>query len=54
MESFSERQFNEITSIDREDWKKELQSHDEFFASLGEKMPSGLKAQRKRLVAALE
>jgi phosphoenolpyruvate carboxykinase (GTP) len=53
MESFSEQQFNDLIAIDREDWKKELRSHDEFFETLGEKMPAGLKAQRKKLETAL-
>ncbi|MFN2298006.1 MAG: phosphoenolpyruvate carboxykinase (GTP) [Anaerolineales bacterium] len=53
MESFSEQQFNDLIAIDREDWKKELRSHDEFFETLGKKMPAGLKDQRKKLEAAL-
>jgi phosphoenolpyruvate carboxykinase (GTP) len=53
MESFSKQQFDDITAVDRGDWQKELQSHDEFFATLGEKMPAGLKTQRKKLEAAL-
>ncbi len=53
LESFTESQFEEITAVDRDAWKNELLSHDEFFGMLGDKMPSGLMAERKKMEAAL-
>jgi phosphoenolpyruvate carboxykinase (GTP) len=53
LEGFSEAQFEEITAVDREGWKSELRSHDEFFASMGEKFPPAMKAERDRLEKAL-
>jgi phosphoenolpyruvate carboxykinase (GTP) len=53
LESFTEDQFREITTVDRDAWKNELLSHDEFFATLGDKLPSRLLAQRKKIEAAL-
>jgi phosphoenolpyruvate carboxykinase (GTP) len=53
LESFTEAQFGEITAVDRDSWKSELLSHDEFFATLGDKMPSGLRAERQRIETAL-
>ncbi len=53
LETFTEAQFNEITTIDRGAWKSELQSHDEFFGLLGDKFPVELKAERNRLETAL-
>jgi phosphoenolpyruvate carboxykinase (GTP) len=52
LESFTETQFKELTAVDRDAWTAELKSHDEFFALLGDKMPSGLRAEWKRLDAA--
>ena len=53
LETFTESQFQEIITVDREMWKSELLSHDEFFAKLEDKMPAGLKAERAKLEAAL-
>lgn len=53
LEAFSESQFEEIMAVDRDAWKSELLSHDEFFALLGDKMPPGLTDQRKRMEATL-
>jgi phosphoenolpyruvate carboxykinase (GTP) len=53
LETLSEAQFEEITTVDRAGWKAELQSHDEFFTVLGEKFPAELKVERNRLAAAL-
>ncbi|MBN1439863.1 MAG: phosphoenolpyruvate carboxykinase (GTP) [Anaerolineales bacterium] len=51
---FSRQEFETLTSVDREGWHNELQSHDEFFASMGEKMPAALMEEWKRLEAELE
>jgi phosphoenolpyruvate carboxykinase (GTP) len=53
LRGFSEAQFQELTAIDREGWKRELLSHDEFFTKLGDRLPPELTAERKRLEAAL-
>ncbi|WP_034336069.1 phosphoenolpyruvate carboxykinase (GTP) [Deinococcus misasensis] len=36
---FSEAQFNEIMSVDRDAWQKELTGHDELFMKLYDKLP---------------
>ncbi len=36
---FSREDFDKIMSIDREDWKKEISSHEELFAQLYDKLP---------------
>jgi len=53
LDAFTETQFDAVITVDRDSWKNELASHDEFFATLGEKMPAGLLEERKRIEAAL-
>jgi phosphoenolpyruvate carboxykinase (GTP) len=53
LESFTESEFQGITSIDREAWRNELAAHDEFFGKLGDKLPGELVSERKRIEAAL-
>jgi phosphoenolpyruvate carboxykinase (GTP) len=53
LDGFPEAKFEELTAVDREGWKAELKSHDEFFATMGEKFPPELKAERDRLEKAL-
>jgi phosphoenolpyruvate carboxykinase (GTP) len=49
LEDFSEADFKEITDIDRDAWKEEIQSHDAFFHTMGDKFPAELETERKRL-----
>jgi phosphoenolpyruvate carboxykinase (GTP) len=53
LESFGESQFQEIIAVDRGEWRKELLSHDELFAQLGDKMLAELNAERQKLESAL-
>jgi phosphoenolpyruvate carboxykinase (GTP) len=46
--------FEVATRFDAREWMAELQSHGEFFASLGPTVPKALEAYRQMLIAALE
>jgi phosphoenolpyruvate carboxykinase (GTP) len=45
--------FDRATALSVSDWKRELDSHDEFFARLGERVPSALRAVRQRIAQRL-
>ena len=49
--NFSEAQFQEVTAIDAEGWKRELNSHLEWFDKVGERTPPALLAARESLLA---
>ena len=42
------QQFDELMSLDKDLWKKELQDHDTLFESLGSRLPAALSEERKR------
>jgi len=44
----SRQQFDELMSLDKDLWKKELQDHDTLFESLGSRLPAALSEERKR------
>ena len=44
---FSKQQFETVTSLNKADWQKELQSQDELFDKLGDHVPAALKHARK-------
>ncbi len=44
-------QVDEATSIDLDEWRTELQSHEEFFTKIGKSMPVALKLYRELLLA---
>jgi phosphoenolpyruvate carboxykinase (GTP) len=44
-------QVDAATSIDLDEWKVELESHEEFFNRIGPSMPEALKLHRKMLLA---
>ena len=44
----SRQQFDELMSLDKDLWKKELQDHDTLFKSLGSRLPAALSDERKR------
>jgi len=45
--------FERATSLGVGDWKRELDSHDEFFARIGDRVPAALRAVRLRLAQRL-
>ncbi len=47
-------QVDEATHIDLAEWKQELESHGEFFESIGPSMPRALKLQRELMLARIE
>jgi len=49
LEHFSHGQFWSIMSVDPVAWKRELDSHDEFFAKIGAKLPKAMRLQRELL-----
>ena len=46
---FSTQQFSGVMKIDRPTWNKELDSHDQLFAKIGDKLPAALRDQRVRI-----
>jgi GTP-dependent phosphoenolpyruvate carboxykinase len=42
---------DEATTIDLDEWKTELESHEEFFTKIGSQMPAALKLYRQMLLA---
>ena len=48
LNDFTPQHFDSVISIKREDWERELASHDELFASLRPRIPEELEA---RLIA---
>ena len=44
----SRQQFDQLMSLDKDLWKKELQDHDTLFESLGSRLPAALSDERKR------
>ncbi len=54
LESFSKDKFNELMTVDREDWKKEVMSHDELFVGkLYDKLPKEFIHMRELLMSSL-
>jgi phosphoenolpyruvate carboxykinase (GTP) len=47
--AMSRDRFAELQRIDAEEWRRELASHDEFFADLGDRLPSALADERRSL-----
>ncbi|WP_333838605.1 hypothetical protein, partial [Acinetobacter schindleri] len=47
-------QFNLVTSQDKDQWIKELESHTELFDKLGERLPEALKTRQAELIAAVK
>jgi phosphoenolpyruvate carboxykinase (GTP) len=50
---FSRKQFEDVTNIDAELWKKEVQLHEELFVSLEDKLPKELSSIREQLLVKL-
>jgi phosphoenolpyruvate carboxykinase (GTP) len=51
--AFDPASFERATSLSASDWKREIDSHDEFFARLGDRVPPALRAIRQRLALRL-
>jgi phosphoenolpyruvate carboxykinase (GTP) len=53
MENFTEEQFEEVMTIDRELWKQEIMSHDELFVKLYDRLPKEMVFIRELILSAL-
>ncbi len=51
--NFDAAQFERVTSVDATEWRKELESHKELFATLRHNLPAQLEATRQALVQRL-
>ena len=49
LDGFSEKQFNELTEIDAEIWKHELETHEELFEELKKRLPREMVLKRELL-----
>jgi phosphoenolpyruvate carboxykinase (GTP) len=47
--SYDPASFERATALSVSDWRRELDSHDEFFARLGDRVPAALRAVRQRI-----
>jgi phosphoenolpyruvate carboxykinase (GTP) len=50
---FSREQFNDLMSVDREEWKNEVLSHEELFIRLFDRLPKEFLAMRELLLSSL-
>jgi phosphoenolpyruvate carboxykinase (GTP) len=50
---FDQASFERVTALSATDWRRELASHEEFFARLGERVPDTLRVLREQLTARL-
>jgi phosphoenolpyruvate carboxykinase (GTP) len=53
LEEFSREKFNLAMSVNSEDWKKELLSHEEFFSRLYDKLPKEFIFMRELTLSSL-
>ena len=49
--NFSREQFNELMSVDKAEWMKEMLGHDELFIKLFDRLPKELLCVRDLLLA---
>ena len=49
LEEVTEQKYSDMMALDRESWLKEVASHDEFLSKVGDRLPSELAAERKKL-----
>jgi phosphoenolpyruvate carboxykinase (GTP) len=47
--NFSEAQFNQVISVDKESWREELKLHEELFEQLAYGLPPVLKETKSKL-----
>lgn len=53
LEDFAEADFRQAMSVDREDWNREILSHDELFIKLNDRIPKEMTAIRDLTLSAL-
>jgi len=53
LSEFSQEHFNSVISMDSRDWSKELESHDQLFASLRPRIPKELEGRLEALKRAM-
>jgi phosphoenolpyruvate carboxykinase (GTP) len=53
MEHFSEAQFNELMSVDRDQWQQEVALHDELFIRLYDRLPKEMIFLRELILSSL-
>ena len=53
MEDFTPAQFHELMTIDRSAWVGEIQSHEELFANLYDRLPKELIFTRELILSSL-
>ncbi len=51
---FSKEQFDTVTTQDKDQWIKELESHTELFTKLGDRLPQALKDRQAELLNAVK
>jgi phosphoenolpyruvate carboxykinase (GTP) len=51
--TFDPALFDRATALSVADWRRELDSHDEFFARMGDRVPAALRLIRQRLLQRL-
>jgi len=53
LEDFTPAHFNEVMSVDREQWSQEVLSHEELFVKLYDRLPKELRSVRDLLMSSL-
>ena len=53
LENFSSQQFNELMSVDRDDWQRELLAHEALFIELYDRLPKELLFIRELILSSL-
>ena len=53
LEGFTQEKFNSVMSVNGEEWKKELLSHEEFFSKLYDKLPKEFIFMRELVLSGL-
>ncbi len=53
LESFTAERFNQLMSVDREVWKKEILSHEELFERLYDRLPKEFMLMREMILSSL-
>jgi phosphoenolpyruvate carboxykinase (GTP) len=52
--NMSEERFAQVMKVDASEWKQELASQDEFFASIGNTLPQAMRTRQKTILASFE
>lgn len=54
LESFTQEKFNEVMTVERDAWKREVVSHQELFEKLSDRLPAEFRLMHELLLATLE